>query len=286
MTKTIPKDITASLRKLLNSHGHGFQYAVLRRLEQLHTDHKSKWIIDGVEFPVFAGGQTTHIDFILKGASGRTLLVVECKRSDPATANWCFVQAPYTARNPKTTEVIFEQFSWNELGLVTRVAIPAYANDPVCHLGFELRTGKSGDGVGGRNQTINDAVSQVLRGTSGLLNHLQESAIGQPKSIQLVRVIPLIITTAEIFITTADLGSADLHTGTLPAEAISTKKVTNVWFTHNRSPALKPTAPLTGRAKFNDLSSALRSEFARSIAIVNSEGIDDFMSWDLEEWLW
>jgi hypothetical protein len=117
------EQIAASVLKVLNSHGHRFQHAVVRRLEDLYCEKRSAWFIDGVEFPVSAGGQTTHIDFILKSKSGRTYIVAECKRADPAKARWCFARAPYTWRNPRPMEVIFEQFSLNELGLVTRRAI-------------------------------------------------------------------------------------------------------------------------------------------------------------------
>jgi hypothetical protein len=149
--------IASSLLKLLNSHGHSFQYAVIRRLDQLYSEGKSRWFIDGVEFPVNVGDQTTHIDFILKSKTGRTYIVAECKRADPAKARWCFVQAPYTLRNPRPTEVLFEQFSCNELGLVTRKAVRAYANEDGYHLGIELRSGKQGDGEFQQGRPINEA---------------------------------------------------------------------------------------------------------------------------------
>ncbi len=276
--------IAASLLKLLNSHGHSFQYAVVRRLDQLHSEEKSRWFIDGVEFPVEVGGQTTHIDFILKSKTGRTYIVAECKRADPAKARWCFIRAPYTSRNPRPKEVLFEQFSYNELGLVTRRAVHAYANEDGYHLGFELRTGKKGDG---EPRTISEAVSQVLRGTSGLINHLQATAAGQPKTTQLIRFVPIIITTANLFTSKADLGEASLKTGNLSPDAVETEPCEAIWFTHNRSPALEPNAPSTTESSdFNQFSSALRNEFARSVAIINAEGLDSFMSWDLEEWLW
>jgi hypothetical protein len=61
---------------------------------------------------------------------------------------------------------------------------------------------------------------------------------------------------------------------------------TSIWFTHNRSPALKPNAPsTTTHSDFNNFSAALRNEFARSVAIVSTDGIEEFMSWNLEEWL-
>lgn len=281
------EQIAASVLKVLNSHGHSFQYAVVRRLEDLYCEKRSPWFIDGVEFPVSAGGQTTHIDFILKSKSGRTYIVAECKRADPAKARWCFARAPYTSRNPRPMEVVFEQFSLNELGLVTRRAMPAYASEAVYHLGFELKTGETGDGKGHRSQTINEAVTQVLRGTSGLINHLQETASSQPKAAHLIRFVPVIFTTAQINVTNVDLGEADLRTGNLSPQAVQTESCNAIWFTHNRSPALKPNArSTTALSDFNEFSSALRNEFARSVAIVSTDGIDEFLSWDLEEWLW
>jgi len=60
--------------------------------------------------------------------------------------------------------------------------MPAYANEGAYHLGFELRTGETGDGKGQRSQAIYEAVTQVLRGTSGLINHLQERRNGMCRS--------------------------------------------------------------------------------------------------------
>lgn len=287
MSSIEPNQIAASLRRLLNSHGHSFQYAVIRRLEQLHSLRRSIWHIDGVEFPVSVAAQTTHIDFILKSKTGRTYLVVECKRADPAKAHWCFAQAPYTSFNPRSMEVVFEEFSCNELGLVTRRSISVNADKEVYHLGFELRTGNAGDGKGDRSHAINEAITQVLRGVSGLLNHLQESSPSNSKTGHLIRFIPVIITTAQLFVTRVDLGGADLKTGNLPSEAVNVEKVEAVWFTHNRSPALRPNSKsISTRGDFNEFSSALRNEFARSVAIISTDGIDEFMSWNSEEWLW
>jgi len=280
------EQIAVSVLKLLNAHGYSFQHTVIRLLENLFSEGKSRWLIDGVEFPVTAGGQTTHIDFILKSKTGRTYMVVECKRADPAKAKWCFTRAPYTMRNPRPTEVIFEQFSLNALGLVTRRAMPAYANEGPYHLGLELRTGEIGDGKGQRNQAINEAITQVLRGTSGLINHLEETASRRPETT-LIRFVPVIVTTAEICVSNIDIGGADLRTGNLPHQEVQIDSPNSIWFTHNRSPALKPNAPsATATSDFNNFSAALRNEFARSVAIINTDGIEEFMSWDLEEWLW
>jgi len=64
-----PEDprVSNNLRKVLNSHGHGFHYAVLRRFHDLSRTEKTAWAwrYEASEFPVIVGTDTTTIDFIL-----------------------------------------------------------------------------------------------------------------------------------------------------------------------------------------------------------------------------
>src|SRR5579885_3410041 len=86
--------VEAGFRKALDSHGYGFQYAVLQRAKELHKT-TSPWYPVVPEFGVEAKGRDTRIDFVL-GTRGMTLfLVCECKRANPAIANWCFAQADW-----------------------------------------------------------------------------------------------------------------------------------------------------------------------------------------------
>ncbi|MFZ1804688.1 MAG: hypothetical protein WAU05_12245, partial [Nitrospira sp.] len=90
------KPTITDVRKVLGSHGYGFQYAVLRRAEELAAERRSKWVFEAAEFPVGTAESPTHIDFILRNAHSTVYLVGECKRANPAHANWCFLKAPYT----------------------------------------------------------------------------------------------------------------------------------------------------------------------------------------------
>src|SRR5690242_5382051 len=97
------KELTASFRKSLNSNGFGFQYSVLRLVEQLGDEGKSAWGLVASEFPVESRGNNTHIDFILKRmmyepGNCATFIIGECKRANPALSNWCFAKAPYVRR--------------------------------------------------------------------------------------------------------------------------------------------------------------------------------------------
>jgi len=87
------------IRKVLGSHGHAFQYAVLRRAQELFDKGRSTWVFDVAEFPVEGTDKPIHIDFILSNRSNNVYLVIECKRVDPAVGNWCFLKLPYTRRD-------------------------------------------------------------------------------------------------------------------------------------------------------------------------------------------
>lgn len=278
------EQISAKLRKMLNAHGHGFHYAVMRRTHELTNARESTWVFDGVEFPVVGGGETTHIDFILRRRSGGVYVVSECKRADPAKARWCFAQAPYTWRNPMAEEVIFEQLhvTERERRIIHKPKF-AYTTRGIYHLGFEMRTGEQGDGSGHGGQAINQAVTQVLRGTSGLINHLSDFAGRRWSEGRSDTFIPAIFTTAQIWKTDADLGSAELATGNLSPDAVKAQKADWIWFMHNRSPKLQPS--VGSEESDDDLSANLRRDYARTIAIVSPDGIDDFLRTDLGEWL-
>jgi len=288
-------EIASSLRKVLNTHGHSFHYAVIRRGEELSSERRSKWIFDGAEFPVTTVGQTTHIDFILKTRHDRTFIVAECKRADPARALWCFTRAPYTWRSSYKSELAFDGIEYGtERGTIRR-RHSSNTERGVYHLGFELKTAGKGDGLGPSNSAINQAVAQVLRGTSGLINHLVNDAGKSADTAQnttgfnrISRFVPAIFTTAQIFVTDADLGAADITTGELPIDAVKTEKRDWIWFMHNRSPSLKPDLDLylpSDVYEAEGLSSDLRNEFARSIAIISSEGIDNFLTANLDDWI-
>jgi len=281
--------ISTSLRKVLNTHGYGFHYAVVRRAEELLEAHRSRWIFDGVEFPVTTAGQVTHVDFILRSRTGRTLMIAEYKRVDPAKALWCFAKTPYTWRNANSDELAFDELEVYVDKRMSRSAHFAYARKPLFQLGVELRTGQQGDGLG-QSRAINEAITQVLRGKSGLINHLCESirttdhrSMGI-ESNKRIRFIPVIFTTAQIWITEVDLTNADLTTGNL-TNHLEAKPADWIWFTHNQTSNLRPEyywRPET--SAMDGFSYDLRREFARSIAIVSPSGVDAFLSFDFEEW--
>jgi hypothetical protein len=113
--------------------------------------------------------------------------------------------------------------------------MPAYANEGAYHLGFELRTGETGDGKGPKSQAINEVVTHVLSGPSGLINHLQATVSSRP-----VKICAGNNYHGPNMCTDLDLGKADLGSGNLSPQTVQIDNPHVIWFTHNRSPALKP----------------------------------------------
>lgn len=286
-----PEEISAHIRKVLNIHGHGFHYAVVRRAQDLFYAEKSTWIFDAVEFPVVTQDHVTHIDFVLRSRTGRTVLVAECKRADPAKALWCFAQSPYTKRDPRPQEVIFDHLEFTDAHDTVHKPHVEYTERLSRHLGFELRTSDKGDGHSNRSSAIDQAITQVLRGTSGLIDHFdriaRESGYSFVSGKRAVRFIPAIFTTAQLWETDADISRADLKTGDLDKDVINAPQVDWIWFNYNRSPELKPEVKIESRGSvLGDLSIDLKQHFTRSVAVISTSGIDQFLCADLDEWLW
>ena len=79
--------------------------------------------------------------------------------------------------------------------------------------------------------------------------------------------------------TDSDLAAADAETGNLATDAVTARQVDWLWFTQN----LRHDLEWEGAS--DDLTDELKREFARSVAIVSSRGIDEFLQQDLEAWL-
>jgi hypothetical protein len=280
MSEPTPNDV----RKGVGKHGYGFQYAVLKRAGELSAQGRSIWVFEVAEFPVGTADNPTHIDFVLRNAPATVYLVVECKRADPARANWCFVKAPYTRRNAREGELVFQEVQHQAETLVAARPRTAYASIESTHLGFEIRAGTKGDGTS-TGSAIKEATAQVLRGANGLLDHLfpDQRTYGGDKKNSVV-FVPVIFTTARLWVAKGDLSAADLTTGSLPEEWGAPTRVPWLWYTHNQSPALRHRLPSSGPSAVA-LAEALRAEYSRTIAVVGSDGIDAFLGWDLVSWL-
>lgn len=266
------QDIASAFRKALNGHGYGFQYAVLKRVEAL-LSQGSPWIPIVPEFPVEVNGHSTRIDFLLTSSSRRRYLVCECKRANPALANWCFARAGWIPHNDLDGFSYAESLSRSPMGVTRTTVVRHLHSERIYQVAREVRTGEKGDSEGKARDEIEAAATQVCRGLNGIIDSFaQRDALFGRK--QEVSFFPVIFTTANLFTTQTPLTSADLATGAMqpPLEVAETDWV---WYDYPQSPSLKHSVA-TEDSK-DDLREVLYHEFVRRIAVVGVNGIDSFL---------
>lgn len=265
--------------QLLNRHGYGFQYSVIKAARHLFDEGKSPWIFLASEFPVEVRGQGTRIDFILHHRDHQHFyLLAECKRANPALSNWCFSRAPFVYRNKAAnSEPVFMEQAESRPDLN---GIFAYGKEREtaynpCNIGLEVKANRKGDSQGESGKAIEDACSQVLRGLNGLIeNFSNKSILPQGKK---AHYLPVIFTTANLFLSDVNLAEAELSSGNV--DLTNSKFESQQWlsYQYHLSPGIKHSvSPFTDES---DLGKFMKSAYIRTIPIVSPIGIESFLRW-------
>lgn len=284
--KAARERLRANFETSLNSHGHAFQYSIVKRAKEFEVQG-APWSFLGTEIPVEQGGDVTHIDIVLwcptpdSDLDRQVHLIIETKRVDPARGAWCFAKSPYKWSNEKPSDVYtqFETVTTDDSSRSSRAFTQIVRTSATYELGIEVKTGLQGDGTGGHDRSLIDkAVAQVLKATSGYINFLTKSAAAGLPIIRgtTTAFLPAVFTTAELFTTTANLSQADLRNGFLEKGSVDVQKTDWLWFNHNRSHHLRHDVEFD--YSFNRGYSLYLLEFTRSIAIVGCDGIDSFLN--------
>ena len=285
MDDQLGEKIKEGLRKVLNTHGYGFHYAVLRNAYNLHSSGKSRWVFEAAEFPVTVGGFDTRIDFILRTQDPfdiywNCFLVAECKRVNPAFSNWCFVHTPYVRRNHKES-IVMERLILSDIDPPVASGNPLFSDlGNTYHLGIEVSSGQKGDSGGKGRGLIEDAATQVCKCLNGLVEEFQRHGKGfqkkEPKAS--IHLLPVIFTTAQIWTSEVDMGGADLQTGEFTLKDIDAKKKGWIWLQYHLSPGIKHSLDSYNVPK--GLGEVLGQEYIRTIAVVSVDGIEEFLGKD------
>jgi hypothetical protein len=275
---TQAQQIAKSFEKILNSHGYGFQYSVLREIETLATQGQSPWALTASEFPVEVRGAGTRIDFILKNYRRPLYMIAECKRVNPALSDWCFAKAPDSLVNPSGHGVFVEAAYVPDLGAWrTKIEHQLHSKD-IYHIALETKTREKGDPGGQGRGAIEKAATQVCRGLNGLVDFFSADSDAFADARDGNRVIgflPVIFTTARLWTSSVDLSSADLHHGKFDLSDVDIEERPWLFYHYHQSPGLKHSVH-TDR-KSGSLDDILYSTYVRTIAIVSASGIAEFM---------
>lgn len=144
------------------------------------------------------------------------------------------------------------------------------------HIAIEIKSDKKGDKYAKINGAIESVATQICRGVGGMVEFLCDNPqiLGEANEAYLV---PVIFTTAKIWISGVELSSADLHSGNLDFNNTKFQSEDYVFYQYHLSPGLKhshsPDSRPASIGKFMD------SEYVRTIAVVSASGIEKFLLW-------
>ena len=283
-----PTEPEASFRRRLDAHGYGFQHAVLAYVGEWAD--RTLWYPVAQEVPVEVRGESTRIDFVLERARTKIFLVCECKRANPALSRWCFARARIVdrpagrdrqviaervARTVKPNSLIFNSGDKARVATVSAGALRVAAAD-IFHHGVAVRTGQRGDERSESGDEIERAVSQVLRGTNGLVQLLQD----RPELVEESQpwfISAVVFTTAELFTSDVELEKASRTTGEANWEGAAFRAVPWLAMNYNLSPGIKHTAQPEN--EHTSLAAIVHHEYTRTVFIVGPDGIRSFLDW-------
>ncbi|NOT21579.1 MAG: hypothetical protein HOP22_02485 [Nitrospiraceae bacterium] len=269
--------IANEFKRALNGHGYAFQDAVASAISGLNLS--SWWRPWLPEFPVAVHDQKTRIDFTLVNETEDTYIICECKRANPAIANWCFAQSWFHSKGASQGKLAFCETLIDPGDRSINMHIrPLPDLDNVFQIAVEARTSepKSKEETSTGKGQIEEAAGQVCRGLNGLVQFFYDRGVLIKQAKKEMSFLPMIVTTANLWVTDDILSEASLTTGKISSESLAVRPVKWLWYQYHQSPALKHTVPVNNRGmKVEDI---LFYEFVRPIAIVRPEGLEEFLN--------
>jgi len=157
--------------------------------------------------------------------------------------------------------------------------LESYAPE-VFHVALPIAATAKGDSkpVGQFRSQIEEAATQVMRGLNGFIEMLSTNPqLLNPTGRQdaVARFLPTIFTTASLWVSDADLATADITTGKIDLSQGQFKKVPWLWYQYNVSPGIKHSRQALEKKR--KLEEVMQEEHIRTIAVVNPSGLPEFL---------
>jgi hypothetical protein len=264
------------LLNALNASGYPFQYAVLRELGLAFDNKRSLWRFEAAEFPVAIGNSHTRIDILLSHTRARAYMVAECKRPNKSLRRWCFFRAPFVRRDRSTEYLFYEAFERRENGLATSRGREGAPLLDACHIALDVKGSDPGENSGIGRGAIEQAASQVMRGTAGLIQLHGEHKTAHTDPISF---FPVIFTAATLYVGELDLNTASVISGDLDSSSGRFREVPWLFYQYHISPELRPRLPGNQFGLQEALGKILDREYVRTVAVVSPSGIESYLQW-------
>jgi hypothetical protein len=274
-----------AFRLALDREGHSFHQRVLHEGWLIAgrmngTEHRLSFEVS--EFPVQTRGKDSRVDFILRiksvWSSPPILLVCECKRSNPAFADWCFARTPYVNRRALPRVIVDRLTVDKNTRTMLSTAVSIASTVAPYQVGLPVKGDEKGDPIdkGNPREAIERAAGQVMQGLNGFADflHANKQVLGADETL----LVPVIFTTAVLYTSEVNLADATLETGALPVDRVDVQRCAWLWFQYPVSSSLRHSIDRQRRPDtFASVGGVLDVEHSRSIAIVSVDGIEPFL---------
>lgn len=215
------KDISPCLLEALNEGGAPFQEAVNQKL--ITSSRKTGWDPKSYNYPVDVNGAETKVDIVLE--KGDFIATIECKRVNPSQVAWLFAAPnekglrsiqPFiplaSTEDPRRFGMVLSNLGGGRIGS----NVEAYR----CMSWTDVSKGKRRrNGRLGTSQSIEDAIRQTLLGATGIARE-QLSIRERFGQGFLIGIVPVVVTTAELYVASYSIDDVNLNTGTLDTSAV------------------------------------------------------------------
>lgn len=272
--RQITKQELENLQETLVGHGYAFHQRAIREADAACRKWE-RWRYATPEFPVRAD-RDTRIDFVLR--CGDWHLTVECKRTNPDYSQWFF--AKFHRKGGRAWDA---RFLVDGIRLVQPKVIEArcvQANTAmvsgIYRVGMIVDTTKCGRAKTQRKDELESAIRQAVRGANGLVNYwIDNTPSLQPGDVRFV--IPVVFTTAELIVTDVHLGEKTSLDGVVEAAELDPHVVPWLFYEFSIEPGLRHQRAQQLVAR-GGLEKVLERQYARTVPIVNTASIDEFLS--------
>lgn len=277
-----------SLLSAFNAQGHGLQHAIVNEAGRAFREDHAEWSFEAIELPVQVRGKDSRIDVVLKNIQCSTYLCIECKRVNPKFSRWLFLHAPLTLRSSSSDSLLMDGIQ-HQPGTTHPFRSIGFRGTPLgderaFDIGIVCKNRERDSNETGRGRSaIEEAVSQACIGSNGLLEHWfsrRGIAMNVPPRAY---VVPVIVTSAELFSSPVDLSLVNLATGDLASEEFEFKHEKWLYYQYPVSMGIRPDNFVVQPTR--SVSSLVLSDFLRTVPVVNSTHFGEFLRSFRTEWI-
>ncbi len=225
MSNLNPKNSDQNLEQILfdglNEHGFLFQEKCAEFLQ--HNVNMTKWRVHTTEYPVSIKDRDSRVDIILRDESSgshQIYAIVECKRVNPTRGYWLFGNPLGTYSQPLLINLRGEYLRSGNYSIhLAQLKLPFddIATDLISNWWLEI--GRKGNKRYASPNPIEDAFIQACIGVSGTAQELELQWKKDPQELSTL-FIPVVITSAPLYVATYDLKDVDLVSGSISRDKI------------------------------------------------------------------